>query len=440
MSDKFTGDYGTSGRSDGPYSHYSRSAGVQSYRHKRRQGSAFKIVVYTMLVMVIGGALVLLSRHFLGDFLPSPSSSSTQEAEMEQMAEITTVQPAEITLVAAGDVVMNGSVVESGRLESGAYNFDHLFSHLSGELSQFDLRTVDQETGLAGSEFGFGSEQPLNAPQELGRAEIEAGFNVILRATDHTLDLGHEGVHNELQWWNNEHPEIPLLGVAEPDPEENPGLNDYVNNVYIFDKDGFKVAVLNHSWSITDEERGVVSVLAEDQIASDVQKARDEGANMIIACPHWGMEYNTEPSEEEMAFAQVYANNGVDVVIGTHPRVLQRVDVLQSEDGHRTICYYSLGCLISSLDSQSLVGGLAEITLSRDDTGNYTVSSAALKPVVTHRGNGDDFGTYLLSDYSTDLAQSGWDYGLTPEEVDVRCSDILGEGYNADEDVYRVAL
>jgi poly-gamma-glutamate synthesis protein (capsule biosynthesis protein) len=435
MSENYNGDYGTHGRSDGSYSRYSRSAGVSSYHKRRRQSTVFRVVLFSMLAVIVGGAIVMIVGHFVGKNTAPVQSASEQVSKQE----ISTAQPAEITLVASGDVVMNSAVVESGRKDSGAYGFDHLFEHIRSELSGVDIRIVSQETNLPGSKFGFGNSTPLNAPQELGRAEMSAGFNVVLRATDHTLDNGHEGLHNEIEWWDDEYPDTPLLGIAEPDPEENPDLNDYVNNVYMFDKEGFKIAIINHSGDIGEDDHGVVSPLEEEKIRQDVQKARDEGANIVVACPHWGNENETETSEEQETFVWAYANAGVDLVIGNHPRVLQRTEVLHTDDGHTTVCFFPLGCLISSLNNENLLGGLAEVTFSRNDHGECSVSSAKLKPVVTHRDNTDGFTVYLLSNYTEQLAHSGWDY-LSLDTLNERCTEILGEGYNADEGVLNIAL
>lgn len=446
VGDTNNNEFDSSRSSDILYTRYSRDLGVGEYQRRRKRGTAFRCVVYCVLIVVMGATAFLFGRRYFGGMPLSGAGYVEQkepvanEAEADEEAEATTNPPVQVSLLMAGDVIMNGSVIQSGTKDSGAYGFDHVFAHLTNELSSFDLRLVDQETNLPGSKFGFGSYRPLNAPQELGRAEVAAGFNVVLRASDHTMDNDIEGIHNELAWWKSEYPNLPLLGIAEPDPAANPDLNDYVNNVYVYEKEGFKIAILNHSWGIADEWRGFVSALAEDKIEADVKKARDAGANIIVACPHWGAENSVELSEEETTFAQVYANHGVDVVIGTHPRVLQRVEVLNGPDDHKTVCYYSLGCLVSSLYNQNMLGGLAEVTLLRDESGACSVQSATLKPVVTHRGNGEDYTVYLLSDYTNELAQTSWDADITPEEANRRCTEILGEGYDAGAFEYRVNL
>ena len=419
---------------------YSRELGSASYRSRRRRNRVLKVVVALALLTVIGGASYMFGKQFLdADKIPFDLPGVESASETAQTSEggvggeseaPVTVQPASATVVAAGDVIVDGAVTESGKRESGAYDFDHLFKHVKGELDQFDLRIVSQETGLAGRQFGFGANFPLNAPQDLGRAEQKAGFNVILRASDHALDSGEEGIHNELEWWYDTFADMPVLGIADADPEGNPTLSDYVSQVYVYDKGGFRIAVLNHSAGIEGNGQKVVSPLTEAKIAEDVRKAREQDADMIIACPHWGDEGSSELSDEQKHFAEIYTNEGVDVILGSNPRVLQEVEVLEGKDGHKTVCFYSLGCFVSSLSDNSLLGGLAEVQLDRNDKGDCFVSKAVLKPVITHRGNADDYGTYLLKDYDEETAWSGWDGWVGLDEWNRRCTEVLGDGFD----------
>ena len=439
MGDEINNGPGSPRRADSSYTRLSRTAGISEYRRRRRAGRVFKWISAIVLIAIIGGAGILFGQRILDMPLLNANEHNEAPAKKAEVKEeaIPTVQPAQISLAMVGDVVLNSSALESGIKNNGGYDFTPLFANVSSELKQSDIRVVEQETNLPGDGFDYGSLDPLNAPQELGRAEVGAGFNVVLRATDHTMDNGTQGLHNELNWWNAEYPKIPLLGVSDPEVEETVVSNGYANNVYVFEKDGFKVAVLNHTWDVGEENVRFLSALDEQKISADVKRARDAGAQMIVACPHWGQEYDTEVTEEQTRYAQVYANNGVDVVIGTHPRVLQRTEILSGQDGHKTVCFYSLGCFVSALDRQSLVGGLAEVTLSRDDKGACSVKSAVLKPVVTYRANRGQYTVYLLSNYTEEQGQTGWDY-FPPEEVSQMCTEILGEGYNVEDAMLRV--
>ncbi len=442
VSDGFDEMDGASQRRASPSTKYSRSQGLSTYKRRRRRNRVFNAIVVLVVLAIVAGGVALFGRQLVGGELPSfslPSSSAPAQTTNteDKPANVVLVEPAQISLAFAGDVIMNSAVVDSGSDYSGNYNFSHLFANLTPEISGFDVRALSQETGMGGSQYGYGYSYPLNAPTELGTAEVNAGFNVILHATDHAIDTGHEGVHNELLWWQSNNPSIPVLGVAEPDPAGNPSLSDYVNNIYIYEKSGFKVAILNHSTDIREEDGSVVSMLDTQKIAADVTKAHELGANMVIACPHWGNEGDTELSEEETRFAQLYADHGVDVVIGTHPRVLQRAEILDGPEGHKTVCFYSLGCLISSIDTNNLLGGIAELTFTRDAQQNYRIAGAKLKPVVTNRASGTDFTSYLLANYTDDIASSSWD-GQTREVLNERCAEILGAGYN--QETYELSV
>lgn len=433
VSDGFDERDGAAERRASSSTKYSRSQGLSTYRKRRRRDRAFTAVVVIIVLAIIAGGVALFGRQLMTFEPPSlslPSTNAPADTSDEAKKEVVLVEPAQISLAFAGDVIMNSAVVDSGSDYSGNYNYSHLFTHLTPEISGYDVRALSQETAMAGSSYGYGNYYPLNAPNELGTAEVNAGFNVILHATDHAVDTGSEGLHDELLWWQSNNPTIPVLGVAEPDLAGNPSLSDYVNNVYIFEKAGFKVAILNHSTDIAEDNRGMVSSLDEEKIASDVAKARELGAEMIVACPHWGNEGDPEVSEEETRFAQVYANHGVDVIVGTHPRVLQRAEILTGPEGHQTVCFYSLGCLIESIGTNNLLGGIAELTLARDAQRTYHVTGAKLKPIVTNRASGTDFTSYLLADYTDDVSGSSWD-GQSRDSLNERCSEILGTGYNA---------
>ena len=435
MSDDFNNNNASPRQVGSSYTRFSRSAGVAGYRRRRRQGRVLKWIVRIVLIVIIGGAGVMFGQRILEMPIMQPNESEPSESQEQAPVEeavIPTVQPVQISLAAVGDVILNGSAMESGILDTGGYSYTPLFSHVASEIKPYDLRVVNQETNIPGDDYEYGGWDILNAPQELGHAEVEAGFNVILRANDHVLDNGADGLHSELNWWNAAHPQMPILGVSDPELQESVASGGYANDVYVFEKDGFKVAVLNHTLGVGDEDKRYVSALDEQKIATDVQRARDAGAEMIVAFPHWGDENSTEVSEEQTALAMAYANNGVNVIIGTHPRVLQKAEILHGQNGNEAVCFYSLGCFTSSLNRENYVGGLAEVTLSRDDTGKCSIASAVLRPLVTRRANRGEYSTYLLRDYNDELGQTGWDY-LLPDEASQTCIDILGEGYNEEQ-------
>lgn len=339
-----------------------------------------------------------------------------------------------ITLAMVGDVLMHDEVVASGVRDDGTRNYDHLFAPTSAELYGVDLALVNQETVLGGPDVAGGIKGfPLfNSPQEVGDSEIRAGLNVILKATNHSFDVGYQGLHSELAFWNLFYPTIPVIGASDPYGE----FNGYVHDVYVYDKQGFKVAILNYTWA-TNQGVGALdddclSYLSPGKVEADVAHARELGAELIVACPHWGVEYGTAPSQEEHDYAHIFLEQGVDVVIGAHPHVLQPVEVLTREDGHRMLVYYSLGNFVSSQVSvDRVVGGMAKVWLVKSPDGWARVDSYELVPLVTYVAPGTNYTVYPLASFTDELADAiGRRGGLTPSAAHERCAFALGEGYD----------
>jgi len=332
-----------------------------------------------------------------------------------------------MTVAMIGDVLMHTYCVDSGAQADGTYNFDHIFANITDELSPFDVRVVNQETVLGGTELGLSDFPQFNSPQEIGDAEAEAGFNVVLCASNHSMDVGYEGLHRELEFWATNHPEVSTIGatdVLSDDPQP-------ANPCYVT-VDDFTVAFLNFTDSTNgiEDPYGAVARLWEQTVLEQVAGAK-ANADMVVVFPHWGEENLLEPTDRQRYLAQLLLDAGVDVVIGAHSHTLEPVEVLTGADGHQMVCYWSVGNFISAMEtSENMVGGMAELTLRKDADGTCVVESYALKPVVTHWGSGDAMTTYLLSDYTSALAASNGHANMGVDWVQAHCASVLGEDYN----------
>lgn len=437
---------------------YSRSNSASHYR-RERNSLLLPIIVLAFAGFVVVAGIVAYAAGAIPTLMPDFGTHGESATVEEQSADnadgssaTNTAQPVDINLTMVGDVLTQSSVVSAYQITSttssssstGSYDFSGLFTSVSDDIKNADIALVDQESAIAGSTYGYASGVPYNAPDALATAEQDAGLDVVLKASNYALDLGYEGLHAELTSWAKNEPSMQVLGVADP---EGTAGTDRVNNVYLYEKDGFKVAILNYTYG-TDTtvskktDSSYVATLSEDKVKSDVAAAKAAGADMIVACPHWGTEYSTSITSEQETYAQLFADLDVDVVIGDHPHVVQPVEVLTGSDGHSTVCYYSLGNFVSaSKSTSSLVGGMAEVTLHKDSDGTCSVTSASLVPVVTHRANGSSYGVYRLSSYTDALAKKGWDTYLTPSYVrqllDQQLSDLT---YDETSGAYTVNL
>lgn len=370
------------------------------------------------------------------------AAQSAGVAEFEQVV----VEPTRQTFVFGGDVLLHRRPLDSGANGDGSYSYDHFFEQTADITREADVAAINQETMMAGASYGYQAENyTFNSPQSLADAEMDAGYDVILKAMNHAFDMGFGGLHDELVFWHDTYPDVPILGVADPYGDED--LPDRVHDIYIHEQDGLKVAILNYTYgtnSSPDEgsQWNYVALLYDQQkMADDIAEARDCGADFVIACPHWGIEYQTEPSDEETRLAQFYADQGVDVVVGGHPHVLQRADVLTGESGNTCLVYYSMGNYVASaLDTRGVTGGFARFTLCRDEDGSLHVRDAEFLPTVTCDSYGKSLKPYFVWDWTDGLAAtSSWpSYGRGA--VDSHLHEVFGDSYDASAGIVHIDL
>ena len=145
-------------------------------------------------------------------------------------------------------------------------------------------------------------------------------------------------------------------------------------------------------------------MIDEEKIQNDLAAIRSE-CDYLIVSMHWGNEYQTTENDRQNELAQLLCDGGADMIIGTHPHVLQPMEWLEREDGHKTLCAYSLGNFISNQHKKAtMLGGILEVELLFDQDGTLLeTASAGVIPVVTHYKKGH-YTIYQLSEYNDDLA------------------------------------
>lgn len=313
----------------------------------------------------------------------------------------------EVTLCMVGDILLHDAVSESGLQEDGSYRYDALFSHVKEKVEQADIAMVNQEVILGGTELGLSGYPAFNGAYEVGDALADAGFDVILHATNHALDKGKKGITNCLNFWENAHPEIGVLGINGSQKEQD--------TVYICEKNGIQIAILNYTYgtngiALPEDMPFAVNLLEEEKVAADMKKAKEQ-ADFVIVCPHWGTEYNHGIDEQQEKWTELFAEAGADLVIGTHPHVIEPVEQIAAGDGESMLVYYSLGNFINSTSgtgpgtSDRMLGAMAEVTIEKDESGKTEIVSYDALPLITHlEFHTNGITTYFMEDYTKKLA------------------------------------
>lgn len=340
----------------------------------------------------------------------------------------------EVTLIMVGDVLLHTPVAKSGVQRNGSYDFTALFENVKDEIAAADLALVNQEVIIGGAALGITGYPSFNAPYELGDALVEAGFDVVLHATNHTLDKGKKGVTNCLSFWAEQYPQITVLGINESQEAQ-----DY--NIFVYEQEGIRIAVLNYTYGTNGIPMPsgmpyAVNLLEEKKVAADIEKAKTM-SDFIIVCPHWGTEYQLTPSAEQVRWTQFFLEKGVDLVIGTHPHVIEPIEWVRDDNGNEMLVYYSLGNFVNWTSSSGkgianrMVGGMAEVTIARTPDGDVAVKSYGVEPVVCHLSQGaNGVTTYFLAEYTEELASQnailGQDAAFSKEYCINLCEQVWG--------------
>ena len=291
---------------------------------------------------------------------PMPTAAPTPMIEPTQAPELATV-----TLAAAGTVYAPKAIRESAQESGDHYNFASIFDGIGDTLSAADLAIVTLETTTAGREKGYGN---YNTSPQILDALRACGVDLVALATERALDKGYDGLDLTLSELTSR-----ALAYAGVYPDSGNGSATMMNI------DGVQVAVLAYSYGLSDEGReqtkndaaGVLALMDIQKMTQDITRARVDGANIVIVLPHWGTKNRTETPETVRAMAKILAQAGADVILGTHPNVVQGVERIHTvrSDGltYETVVCYSLGCLLTDArNSENTAGMAVNLTLVYD--------------------------------------------------------------------------
>ena len=339
----------------------------------------------------------------------------------------------ELDLVMAGDVLLHTRLAYWSEDGKGGYDFNPIFKLIKPIIKKADLAIVNQETILGGKELRVSGYPTFNGPYELGDAIANAGFDVVLQSNNHSLDRGEQGIYNCLKFWKK-YPKIKTVGINTSEAQKK--------KLCIYKKNGIKVAILNYTYGTNGIPlpKGMpyaVNYLVKDEVINDIKRAEKE-ADFTIVCPHWGTEYFRGISDYQKIWSKIFVENGVDLVLGAHPHVIEPIKyVTDKKTGHKMLVYYSLGNFVNSTMSDGrvgdrYVGGIAKVKLKRGADNKVRIVKYGVKATVMHNG-GTKYGSrvYPLSKYTEELAKKNvmkaQDYMFSLEFCKKVCDEVWGK-------------
>lgn len=299
-------------------------------------------------------------------------------------------------IVAVGDNLFNAEMVQAG--EDGDY--ETAYEVIRPLVEKADIALINQETLLAGKNFGFSGYPSFNTPQKLGQAIIAAGFNVVNHATNHVMDKGEKAILATMDFWDT-FPEVQILGIHRSEEQRKLPVLIRKNNITM----GFlSYTYGTNAIPLPKDKPYLVSIINTEIMKKEIEAIRPL-CDFLIVSMHWGEEYRYDHNKTQETLAAFLAENKVDLVIGHHPHVIQPIEYIKRPDGASMLCFYSLGNFFAAqIRTVTLLGAMAYIKIKSG--GNVEIVEAGAIPLVTHYEKDlKGMKVYPLHEYSEELAE-----------------------------------
>lgn len=401
---------------------------------KRRRRRRMRKRTRNRLILAGGILVVLFILYLLIHFIVGLFSSPEPKDNTGTTPETKTSEETVVSFMGVGDNLIHETVYNDALQDDGTYDFSKMYTNFKKDAKESDIAFINQETVLGGESLGLSGYPTFNSPTEIAKNLEKAGFNLANLATNHCLDRGEQGIANELEAFSNTN--IVTDGVYTS--------QEAFNTIPTFKKKGITFSFLVYTYGtngIAPDYDYNVSYLDDDQIKSDVQKAK-EISDVVIVSAHWGDENTFEPNDLQKHYAQLFADCGVDVVIGTHPHTIQPVKWIKGSSGNKMLCVYSLGNFIGGmLTTDNAIGGAIKFDFVKKSD-KITIENVKWIPTVIHfEGNQNNimevrynYKAYKLSQYSDKLAKkhvlNGYDGNtVSIKYITNKTKEVIDEKY-----------
>lgn len=359
---------------------------------------------------------------------PSPGSQQDPEPEPEP-------EPIEIQIAAVGDIMVHSTQITAQYdSKNEEYDFTNNFQFVKPYISNAHLALANLETTFAGEARGYSGYPEFNAPDYLADALKDTGFDVISTANNHSIDTGKEGLIRTVEVLQDR--ELEAVGTRKSEQQEG---------FLTKDVEGIKVGISAYTYEtprqgsyralngipMSKELEKLVDSFCYENLEEDllkmeqrVIKKKEQGAELIVFYLHWGTEYQREPNNYQKKIAQALHEYGVDIIFGSHPHVIQPMDIIESEQGDRqTLVVYSMGNFLSNQRYETLGNRYTEdgiiyyVTVKKDLVSDQvTIEQVSYTPTWVNRYRDQEKWTYEVLPL-TDALASKPDYNIDNENL-----------------------
>lgn len=355
----------------------------------------FKRSVFILLTIIVTCILIYNFKYIINLITNKSSNISISVNSSEKIEENnilkTKKEEKDITfnMSVIGDIMChNTQYTDAYNSNTDKYDFSYVFEDIKTYIKTADIAVGNLETTFAGKSVGYSSYPTFNTPEVLADNLKDLGIDVLTTANNHSLDKGYKGIESTIDYLDKA--DISHTGTFKSKEDQNKILIKNVKDV--------KIAFLSYTYGtngipVPSGKEYCINLIDKNLIKSQLELAKAENPDIICVSMHWGIEYQTKQNKEQEDLADFLFKNGVDIILGSHPHVLQPMEkkTITLEDGSTKdgFVIYSLGNFMSGQVKENTKNSIIlnmQITKNAQ-TGKISIDSVKYTPIYMYKSS-----------------------------------------------------
>lgn len=366
---------------------------------KRRQLNLKKIFLLILFLFFI----ILIASNLT----KSPIKIGTRQTSNEPENQSSEVVSPDVTIDMAiiGDIMCHGpNYNDAYNSKTKTYDFSTFFTQINSYISDADISIGNLETTFAGGNKAYSGYPTFNSPPQLAQDVKDIGIDVLTTANNHSLDTGYSGLTNTID-------ELDELGISHTGTFKS---EEDQNKILIKDVNGIKIAFLAYTYgtngiAVPKGKEYCINLIDKDLIKSQLESAKELNPDIICVSMHWGIEYKIQQNSEQEELADFLFENGVDIILGSHPHVLEPMEkrTVTLDDGTTKdgFVIYSLGNFMSAQkDKYTKDSIILNLKVTKHSEGNITIDSYNYTPIYMQDNGTNATNRYEIIDLEKQIS------------------------------------
>lgn len=367
----------------------------------------FFLILLIIFAIILGG--IGYKRFYSNNskFVSSENISQDNSNSEDSDLTVKTTKKEDITINMSviGDIMCHNSQYIDA-FNGSTYDFSYVFSDIKHYIDNADIAIGNLETTFAGAARGYSNYPTFNTPEQLAQNLKDFGIDVVSTANNHCMDTGYKGLVSTLDYLDSAG--ISHTGTSRTQEEQN--------TVLIKDINGIKIAFLSFTYGtngipVSSERAYSVNLISDELILNQLQLAKAQNPDLICVSMHWGIEYQNTQNKEQERLADLLFQNGTDIILGSHPHVLQPMEkrTITLEDGSTKdgFVIYSLGNFMSGQTKERTRNSIIlNIELTKNgETDKISIGNISYVPIYMYKNTSKTTQKYLVLDIENAIKQ-----------------------------------